>query len=67
MTIDMKFVLLSSVLALMSCNLDVNTPDPQCSRNIADSKKNALFIKEYNVSSSDTQYRFDEAWVEYAK
>ena len=62
----MKFVLLSFIIALMSCNLDVNTSDPQSSRSIDEAKKNGFYITEYIVSCSDSQYKVDEAWVEYA-
>lgn len=56
---------LISMLFLISCNLDVDTTDPQASRNIFQSKKNKLFLSEYELDTMDNPiFRIKEAWIE---
>lgn len=61
-----KWLILIFVIFLINgCNCQVNTTDPQISENIADSKKNKVFLKEYILSSkTDTNIVVNEAWSE---
>jgi hypothetical protein len=54
-----------SICSLLSCNLDVNTSDPQASCNIQNSKKDRFFIAGYELSEIHNQsFNISEAWVE---
>ncbi len=53
------------IVLYTSCNLDVNTTDPQASKNIFFSKTNNFFLKEYQVDINKTFCKINEAWVEY--
>ena len=62
----MKNLLFLLVLTNICCSPDINTTDPQASKDIAFSKSKQLFIKEYveNVPV-DTILSLDQAWAEY--
>jgi len=47
------------------CSCQVNTTDAQISKTSMESKKNNLFIRKYNLSStSDKEIIVEDAWVE---
>jgi hypothetical protein len=49
----------------MSCNLEVNTSDPQASTDIEVAKKDHFFITEYNTSPvPNNLFCISEAWIE---
>lgn len=50
-----------------SCDCQVNTTDPQISKNIKESQRNGFFVREYAVAySTDTAIKVEEAWMEKA-
>ena len=52
-------------LFLMSCNLEINTTDPQASSNIAESKTSGFFIAQYHPSPiPDNIFVVEQAWIE---
>jgi hypothetical protein len=55
-----------TIFSFMSCNLEVNTSDPQASSDIITSKKNGFFISEYISAPlpNNTMFHISEAWVE---
>jgi hypothetical protein len=54
-----------AILPFTSCNLDVNTSDPQESTSISQSKKSDLFISEYELKTIDSPiFKIKEAWME---
>lgn len=62
---DKIFVFLIITLFINSCNSQVNTVDPQISKNISESKKNGFFMKKITVdSTSDRNIQVEEAWLE---
>jgi len=59
------FIISIAIFSLTSCNLDVNTSDPQQSASISQSKKNNLFISEYELERIDNPiFKIKEAWME---
>ena len=59
------FIISFAIFSLMSCNWDVNTSDSQESPNIFQSKKNKLFLSEYELKEMDTPiFKIKEAWME---
>jgi len=62
MTINIKYLFLTFIL-FYSCNIDLvdKTKVPQVSIDISESKKNNVFIKEYQSSNPDL---FNEVWTE---
>lgn len=61
--ISMKMLLLI-IIVLISCSPPVNTWDPMVSENIMTSKKNGLFIAQYNIGKDSLCSLIKEAWVE---
>lgn len=66
-----RFSLITLVFYLtqfsISCNLEVNTSDPQSSRDIKSSIRDSFFIAEYgHPGDTNRLFKIDEAWVEYA-
>jgi hypothetical protein len=61
-----KTSILLQTIILSSCNLEVNTSDPQASINIESSKRDSLYISKY-VSSTipNDLFQVQEAWIEY--
>lgn len=54
------------LVSLLSCNMDVNTVDPQSSQNIRESQKNGLYIKRFYLDKTSSQtIQIDEVWAEY--
>ena len=65
MKYSILFIIPIAILVLTSCNLDVNTSDPQESVSISQSKKNNLFISEYRLEAMDSSiFKIKEAWIE---
>jgi hypothetical protein len=52
-------------LSFLSCNLELNTVDPQVSASIEQSKDNNFFLQEYSVIHSSCQAKIREVWVEF--
>jgi hypothetical protein len=53
------------LVGLVSCNLDINTSDPQASTCILESKKDNLFISKYEAINVDSSiFKIKQAWAE---
>jgi hypothetical protein len=58
-------MILVGIFIFSSCNLGIDTSNPQSSLNIFYSKKNNLFVSEYKMGKIDTSiFEIKEAWVE---
>ena len=58
-------LILTAIVGSISCNIDVDTSNPQASSNITLSKKNNFFVSEYKLENIDTSiFKIKEAWVE---
>jgi hypothetical protein len=60
-----KILIVLLSLNFISCNLDINTVDPQASKSITASKKEKLFIEEFLVDTTKSTCFVNQAWVEY--
>jgi len=59
------FIIIGISLFVMSCNLEINTVDPQASIDIYSSKEDSFFIQEYQPAlNSDSIFDFSEVWIE---
>ncbi len=55
------------MFTFLGCNLDVNTSDPQFSRDIQTSKKDRFYLCAYEgVNQSPILFKIKEAWLEYS-
>jgi len=61
-----KILLLPLLLTcFINCNSQVNTSDPQVSKNIIESKKSGFFVAEYGLTyTSDPNIILEQAWME---
>ena len=62
-----RFFYLSIIFSLTSCNnIEVDTVDPQSSKNVAESKENGFYINEYNCDTLRNNFlNAKETWLEY--
>jgi hypothetical protein len=52
-------------ILFLSCNLEVNTVDPQSSIDIRSSKADSFFILQYQIPLNlDSLFKIDEIWIE---
>lgn len=62
---DKIIAILVIMIFINGCNSQVNTTDPQISKNIQESKKNGVFLKQYFIeSTTDKNIILEEAWTE---
>lgn len=60
-----RLLILTTIVIWTSCNIGLDTSNPQASSDITLSKKNNFFVSEYKLHNIDTSiFKIKEAWVE---
>jgi hypothetical protein len=67
MRIENGISLFLCIMSVTSCNLEVNTSDPQASTDIESSRKDGFLVRKYeHFSDIDSLFKIQEAWIEHS-